>query len=155
MADNFQASNGSTTFTFAADDIGGGTLVSRVKQVVGPDGTGADAWTLSKLLSAATTNATSVKNAPGTLGMLIAVNVTATVYYLKLFNKASAPTVGSDAPVMTIPIPANSSGAGIALNFGVGLAFSVGIGLAITSGVADLDTGSCAANAVILTLGYA
>ena len=37
--------------------------------------------------------------------VLTASNPTATAAYLKLYNKASAPTVGTDVPVLTITLP--------------------------------------------------
>lgn len=106
-----------------------------------------------KLLSAATTNATSVKGSAGQLSYLHVTNRHASaVYYLKLFNKATAPTVGTDTPVQTYPIPPSFGGFNIALS--PGLDFSLGIGLSITAGVADLDTAAVTANDVVVNLGY-
>jgi len=55
--------------------------------------------------SAATTNATSAKASAGEVHVILATNTTATVKYLKLYNKASAPTVGTDTPILTIALP--------------------------------------------------
>lgn len=108
-------------------------------------------WSISRLLSAATTNATNAKASAGIVGGWYAYNANASVRYLKLYNKATSPTVGSDTPVMTIPIPA---GAAANVEFGNGINFATGIGYATTTGVADADTGAVAANEIIINLFY-
>ncbi|MFZ3184245.1 MAG: hypothetical protein WA173_08880 [Pseudomonas sp.] len=95
------------------------------------------------LNSAATTNAASVKASAGTLAGLNASNIGAAVAYLKLYNKASAPAVGTDVPVLTIPIPAGNV---VSLDFGtLGRVFTTGIALAITNLAADSDATAVAA----------
>jgi hypothetical protein len=111
-------------------------------------------WTPYKLISAATTNATNVKGSAGQLGFVQVININAAVRYLKLYNKATAPTVGTDTPVQTYAIPAATTGAGFTLNFGPGLEFTTGIGFALTTGVADADTNAVAANEITVNLGY-
>lgn len=120
-----------------------------------PNNTGANGTTAYKLISLATTNANNVKASGGNLYSIIAIGLTSTVRYLKLYNKASAPTVGTDVPLMTIPIPANTQGAGVALPFSMGVNFPLGIAIAITSGAADNDTGAVGAGDVIVNLTYA
>lgn len=63
----------------------------------------------SNVVSAATTNATSVKSSSGNIGSIILTNTSASMKYFKLYNKASAPTVGTDTPIMTVGIPATSN----------------------------------------------
>lgn len=108
-----------------------------------------------KLISAATTNATTVKASAGQLYSIIAIGTTANIRYLKFYNKASNPTVGTDIPVLTIPIPGNTQGAGVAIHFTVGTVFSTGIALAITAGVTDADSAAVGANDVIVNLTFA
>jgi hypothetical protein len=120
-----------------------------------PNTTGTNGTTPYKLISLATTNAVSLKNSGGNLYSILAIGLTSTVRYLKLYNKASVPTVGTDVPVMTIPVPANTQGAGVALAFSIGVNFPLGIAFAITSGSADSDTGAVGAGDVILNLTYA
>lgn len=120
-----------------------------------PNTTGSNGTTPYKLISLATTNAVSVKASGGNLYSIVAIGLTSTVRYLKFYNKASAPTVGSDTPIMTIPVPANTQGAGIAIPFSMGVNFSSGIAIAITSGVADADTGAVGAGDVVINLTYA
>ena len=95
------------------------------------------------VVSAASTNPNVHRAASGNLFEITASNPTATAAVLKLYNKASAPTVGTDVPLVTIPIPANSV---IAMNFGaVGKRFTLGISSAITALIASTDTGSAVA----------
>jgi hypothetical protein len=108
-----------------------------------------------RILSAGSTNATSVKGSAGTLYSLVAVNTNAAVRYLKLYNKATSPTVGSDTPVFTFAIPGNTAGAGFALPIPTcGIAFSTGIAAALTTGAGDSDTGAVAANEITVNGAY-
>lgn len=102
-----------------------------------------------RLLSAASTNATSVRPTRCHLGGWYLYNTNAAVRYLKLYDKASAPTVGTDTPVLTIPIPPNS---GANVNFANGIHFENGLAYALTTGVADSDTAAVAANEIIVNL---
>ena len=102
--------------------------------------------------SAATTNPVLVKGSAGTLFGIVASNVGAAVAYLKLYNKATAPSVGTDVPVLTIPIPA---GGVIPIQFGtLGHRFALGIGIGITAGLADNDTAAVAAAQVKVLTTY-
>lgn len=96
------------------------------------------ATTVGRLLSsAATTNGTNVKNAAGTIHK-INLNVAVAGKFLKLYNKATAPTVGTDTPVMTIPLAATGARE---IDFGPnGLYFATGIGYGITGAIGDADT---------------
>lgn len=88
--------------------------------------------------SAATTNPTSAKTSVGRLFRARAYNATATVKYLKFYNKASAPTVGTDVPVITIALKPNDT---TDVDFGaIGYSFATGIAYAITGAAADNDT---------------
>jgi hypothetical protein len=107
-----------------------------------------------KLISTTSTNAQSVKNSAGNLYGIIAIGLTSTVRYLKLYNKASSPTVGTDVPVLTIPIPANTQGAGVVIQFATGVNFAAGLAIAITGGVGDTDATAIAANDVVINLTY-
>lgn len=94
-------------------------------------------------VSTASTNATSVKASAGNLFEITASNVTATATFVKLYNKASAPTVGTDVPVLTISVPANTT---VAMQFGSqGKRFATGIALAVTAAAAATDTAAAVA----------
>lgn len=106
--------------------------------------------TASNINSLATTNANIVKASAGSVYNIAISNIGASPRYVKLYNKATAVTVGTDIPVLTIVVPA---GALVQNNFGIlGHRFTVGIGLAITSSAIDSDTTVIGANEVkILT----
>lgn len=111
--------------------------------------------TPSGLTTAASTNATSVKASAGTFCGGIAINTTATVYYLRLYNLAAAPTCSSATGfVTTIPIPASATGAGTLLSFGTyGAAFTTGIAYCVTGGGSSTDNTN-AATGVYLSYAY-
>ena len=88
--------------------------------------------------SAATTNSTLVKNAAGTLYGMVISNTGAAAAFVKLYNLATAPVVGTSAVVLTIPVPAGGT---VSINWGpLGMRFGTGIGLAITNLAPDADT---------------
>ena len=109
----------------------------------------------SKLISSAGTNATSIKASAGQLYGLFATNANAAPRYLKIYNKATAPVVGSDVPLQTYLIPGNAAGAGFTRYIPHGIPFTVGIALAITAGAADADASAIGAAEVIVNLEYA
>lgn len=88
--------------------------------------------------TATTTNATSTKASAGSVMALVVTNPTAATGFLKLYNKASAPTVGTDIPIMTFPVPATASPAVYAVGH-VGWRFSTGIAWAMTLNATDAD----------------
>lgn len=166
MADNVAVTAGAGT-SIATDDIGG-VHYQRVKVSWGADGTGNETSAttplpiqnapvttggclINRLVSAATTNATSVKGSAGQVYGVIAVNTNSSARYLKLYNKASAPTVGSDTPVITIALPGSG---GVAFSMAQGIAFSTGIAFALTTGAADADTGAVALSEQLINLLY-
>lgn len=112
-------------------------------------------YTPSKTVSAASTNATSLKATAGVVGGVYASNINAAARYLKFYNKSSAPTVGTDIPVQTYLIPGNTAGGGTNIPIPErGIAFSAGIAWALTTGVQDSDTGAVAANDLVVNILY-
>ncbi|HKR17654.1 hypothetical protein [Rhizorhapis sp.] len=109
---------------------------------------------VSRIVStAASTNATSAKASGGAIMQIIGYNAAAALRYLKIYDKASAPTVGTDTPVLTIPLPAT---AGFVIDFAFGFRLNTGIAYALTTGSADADTGALtAADVVGLNVVYA
>lgn len=102
--------------------------------------------------SAASTNATVAKAAAGNLFNVLWSNANAAVRYLKIYNKATAPTVGTDTPILTITLPALTTSF---ITFD-SLYFSTGISYALTTGIADADTGAVSAADILgLNLAYA
>lgn len=102
--------------------------------------------------SAATTNATVGKASAADLFSVTAYNANAAVRYLKIYNKATAPTVGTDAPTLTLGLPPSAS---VSFTFD-SLYFSAGLSFALTTGAADADaTAVGAGDVVALNLAYA
>lgn len=109
--------------------------------------------TLGKTLSAASTNSTSIKGSAGTLCSLTVVNTTATIYYLKFYDKATAPTCNSDTVIGSIPIQVTSVSDGMVDVGPYGWAFTLGIGFCLTGALADNDNTN-AATGVAITYSY-
>jgi hypothetical protein len=107
------------------------------------------------LVSAASTNQTSVKGSAGQVYAISGMNFNVSPRYLKLYNKATAPVVGTDVPVHTYMMPGNANGAGFTHDIPPGQVYSLGIALALTTGMSDGDTGAVAANEVVVDLDYA
>jgi hypothetical protein len=107
--------------------------------------------TKSRIQSAATTNATSAKASAGQVYLVSVGNNGASDAWLKLYDKASSPTVGTDTPVWSAYVP---KGTAREVTTDIGLVFSSGIAYAITGGAADTDTTAVAANQVTGVIGY-
>jgi len=93
----------------------------------------------------------SVKGSAGQIYGWFMHNKAASTLYVKFYNSSGAPTVGTDTPILTIPIPA---GASANVEFLGGIACSSGIGIGCTTGVADNDTGAPGANEMIVNVFY-
>ena len=125
----------------------GGNLATINSNLAGPA-------SVSRIPSAAgSTNATSAKGSAGRLYKVSAYNTTTTLKYLKVYNKASAPTVGTDTPVHTFPIPPSG---GMVIDWPTGFAYATGIAYALTGGAADNDsTGLSSGDVVGVNVEYA
>jgi len=104
--------------------------------------------TPKKYFSAANLNPTSVKGSGGSVTGIIVVNTTATIYYLKFYDKATAPTCQSDTVVMTIPIVALTD-APTVISMPNGIIFRTGIAFCLTGGLADNDATNAATGVAI------
>lgn len=114
--------------------------------------TGTNAQSAPKhYLSAASNNSTLVLGRPSLVKMIGVVNTTAAIYYLKLYNKVTAPTCGTDVPVLTFAVPALATGGPpILLTLGDGLLFPSGVvGFCLTGGIADNDNTNAATGVTI------
>jgi len=102
------------------------------------------------LNSAATTNATLVKNSSTVITDAVLSNNGAAAAFVKLYNKASAPTVGTDIPLICLTVPALGH-APLDVN---GLLFATGLSIAITNLAPDTDTTAVAAGQVKIFMQY-
>ncbi len=107
--------------------------------------------TSTSVNSAAGTNAGNAKASAGLVYSISAMNASAATKYVRLYNTAAAPTVGTTVPVMVVAIPATSSKE---IEFSVGLKFVTGISYAITGGAAVLDATAVVAGDVQLFLNW-
>jgi hypothetical protein len=106
-----------------------------------------------KRISTADTNAAIIKSSAGRVYSIFASNNSLSWRYLKIYSKASSPTVGTDVPVAVYGIPPGSS---IAPNYAdIGLYVATGMAISITAGIADSDATAIAANEVAVTITYA
>lgn len=101
--------------------------------------------------TAASTNSTNIKGSAGVVCVLSAINTTSTLYYLKVYNSASAPTCSSATDLTHVfPIPHNS-GAGNGMIYPIALneVYSTGIGFCVTGGGGDTDNTNAATGVYI------
>lgn len=107
-----------------------------------------------KLESAVSTNATSVTVLPTIVREINGYNLNATTYWLKVYDKASPPTVGTDIPVMTIPLIGSATVPPLnAPNLLAGLKLKLGLALAITLNPANTDATN-AVTGIQVNIGY-
>jgi hypothetical protein len=97
-----------------------------------------------------------VKTSAGQVYGWFIANLATSTRFVKFYNATAANViVGTTAPVLTLPIPGNSSD-DVAANAlgGMGIAFDTAICVASTTGVADNDTGAPGANEVVINIFY-
>jgi hypothetical protein len=97
-----------------------------------------------------------VKSSAGTVYALTVFNMTASPFYIKMYDVAGSVNRSSHTPVLRFAVPANasSSGAGFVFNVPQGIAFSNRIQYAITTGVADTDTSGISSGNAVVNIAY-
>lgn len=110
--------------------------------------------TAYELVSAASTNATNIKNSAGQVYGVQVFNLNAAAHYLKFYNTSSAPNPASDTVVKSIMIPGNTAGAGVVVPFPYAVAFSTGISFALVAGISNTDNTAVAANEIVVNIDY-
>lgn len=127
-----------------------GSAVTQPSSVVAATIGGA---TPTVIIAANSNNSTSLKGSAGTVYGVQTGNINAsTPYYLKLYDKATAPTCGTDTPVAVFLIPPSNSGNNPPIF--IGKAFSLGIGYCIVTGIANNDNTPVPAGTVIANIDY-
>lgn len=99
----------------------------------------------------ASTNAGFSKASAAQLFAVTAYNQSAAVRYVKLFNKASAPTVGTDVPIFVLAVPVNGHAT---FAWPTGLALGTGLAYCCVTGAALSDATATAANDVQFTISW-
>ena len=105
--------------------------------------------------SAATTNGALILTGSSGLSAFYATNEGASYAYVKLYNKATAPTVGTDVPEMIIPVPPAAAGVPGVVNLHMGFhgfRFALGLGISITRNAIYTDTTAVGAGEVKVKL---
>lgn len=88
--------------------------------------------------AAASLNSTNLKASAGNMYGFVLSNRSKHERYIKFYDKASAPVVGTDTPKFTLLLEAATTQPPFAPKFPI--FFATGISYAITGGVADSDT---------------
>jgi hypothetical protein len=101
-------------------------------------------------VSAASTNAANIKASAGTVTGWKIYNNGAYPIYVKLYNKASTPTPGTDTPQQTIGVDAGLSDVSVSAGF----TYTNGIGIAITKNIDDLDNTAVLAKDCVVDIFY-
>jgi len=89
-----------------------------------------------------------------TLKGFIANNKNAATLYVKFYNKATAATVGTDTPLLTIGVGPTVVCGAEKFVFEDGISFPLGLSLAATTAAAVADTGAPGTGDCIVTLIY-
>ena len=106
--------------------------------------------------SANSTNPTLVKPSPGAIFNMIIHNThggggSGSAITVRLYNKDTAPVVGTDIPMAIIHVPSHESKE---VNFTSGITFTNGIAYSITAGDTLLDATVVDADGVQVYMGY-
>lgn len=107
-------------------------------------------------ISAATTNSTSIKTSAGMVYGVHITNIDDSVVYLKFYDKASAPTVGTDTIKFVVGCPVaavDADGASVDPFWPQGITFSTGIGCGLVSAITDTTT-AVGADKIQVTIYY-
>lgn len=62
------------------------------------------------LIAVGSNNATNLKTTSGIIGLVTVYNLAAAPAYIKFYDKATAPVVGTDVPVFVVMAPGNANG---------------------------------------------
>ena len=109
------------------------------------------------LIATNNTNATVLKAQSGIVVGAQVSGVGAAPAYLKFYDKATAPTCGTDTPSKVLMIPAAATAAnGVASNMTIslGAVFNLGIGICVVAGIADSDATAPPAACFVINIDY-
>jgi len=140
-----------STASGALSVIGSGGLIN-VTQVPIVSGSG---HFCNSLISLNTTNGSCVKSSPSSLYGWAIVNTNASIRYVKLYSKGTTISVGTDTPIVTLPIPGNANGAGmLAAEYNAGITFGSGLGYAVTVNAPAADSTAVGSGDIVMNLFY-
>jgi hypothetical protein len=120
---------------------------------VNPEPQAANGCPTASYIGAASDNPNVVKASAGNVYGIVAFNKNASPVYLKLYNKATAPTNG-DTPIKRYMVPGNTNGAGFVIVHPMGVYCSAGIAFRLVAGMADNDNTSVSASEQLVNIDY-
>lgn len=106
---------------------------------------------LTEGVAAASNNATSLKASAGQVYGYRVFNAAAYPVYLKFYNKASAPSPGSDTPVWVVGVAAGQAASD---TFDIPLTFGTGVAYAVVKGISNTDNTSLVASDCVWAIQY-
>jgi hypothetical protein len=95
--------------------------------------------------AAASTNGALLQAGPTSVHNIFINNASASAKWVRFYNKATAPTVGTDIPVFVVNVAASSSKE---IPMHIDLEFTLGLGIAITGAAPYNDATAVAAHDV-------
>ncbi len=90
-------------------------------------------------------------NLPATLCGYALANLAVAARFVKFYDKATAPVVGTDVPKRTVELPASTM---LAADFFRGKEFKLGLWVTVTNLGTDADNTAPAANDVLVTVDF-
>lgn len=104
-------------------------------------------------ISTSSDNAVVIKAATAEVGGWYLTNNNAAPVYLKLYDKATAPS-NSDTPALRLEIPGNTAGAGANIALTDGIAFNTGLSMRLVAGMADNNNTAVTASDQLINIWY-
>ena len=109
----------------------------------------AGGWTPKWFIAANSPNATNLKTSAGIVHAVQAYGISTGVAWLKFYDKATAPSCGSDTVVKQIMIPTTASAP-----FVLDVQFTTGISYCVVSGILAADNSSPAASNFVINIDW-
>uniref|UniRef100_UPI004048440B hypothetical protein n=1 Tax=Flavobacterium sp. TaxID=239 RepID=UPI004048440B len=107
-----------------------------------------------KLVTTESINLNYIETKPVTIYSITAIGTTDNLIYLKLYNKVSNLNPSLDSPLLLIPIPGNTKGAGVTISFPAGADFSEGLCCLVVNGIDDVDETIVGAGSAVINITY-
>jgi hypothetical protein len=129
-------------------------MIGNTQNVPVNSGGGKNGLEVFKLVTETGINLVYINPAPVSVYSITCIGITSEICYLKLYNKASAMNPDIHSPLLLIPIPANTQGAGVTISFPIGVDFSEGLTCLVVKGIDDTDKTSVVGGSAIINLTY-
>ncbi len=155
--DFFTSLNSDTAYSRSVDDFTYKTQALRLLGIISSSSAAVLTPTIDqglsqhRLISAATTNATVVKASQGNIYNIQAFNNGVAAAYLKFYNIATSPTVGTTTTVKVLMLP---PGGGLTVDSSAGIQFATGISYSIVTNLVDTDATAIAINQVAVNIDF-